>query len=271
MKKIYFLFLLIAFSSVFSQPLRKSVLSVSSGFVAENNSADSSNAMQFFFWGNYQFSSLDEISLMYKKYLTAGYDESLVALKASTNFFPFYFTFSFGQLGESSTQASGRRNVSYTSSSADFYYANATYYHKLVFYSLSLEHVSINWDTKEKVYSAEAKVTWRPSKDLSFTIGSLYAQSDNDTSYADFSFEAFWQPVYFFNVSFKGYFGEHRYYYDGDYMIMYSFPYTEKGSESLYFRFYPWKTFSLIFNYESRKFDTFNVDYFSLSFRYDFL
>ncbi len=269
--KIKTFFLLLLFSaSVFGQPLRKSVLSLAAGYVSGDNSLARNNSSQILFWGNYAFSSLDEISVVYKRFkfrqTEKSYSEHFYAVKGKLNFFPLFISASAGKLDGTFTP-----REQYPDASAEFYTGDVTLYNNLMFYTFSGEYVTVNWETKEKIYTGEVKITWRPTKYFAVTVGGGYSQSDYDSLYKSLSVEIFWQPLSFFNVSYKGYAGERRFYYDSDYMVAYNFPYTEKGARAVYLRFFPWRTLSVILNYEHRQYDLFAAEYYSLSLRYDFM
>jgi len=263
------LFILLALTAK-AQPLRKSVLSLATGYVSGDNSLSRNNSSQVLFWGNYAFSTLDEISAVYKKFSYNNsqqkYNETFFAIKTNLNFFPFYVSASYGGLSGTFTP----RN-SYPDAKATFYAGDVTYYNNLFFYRAAAEYVSIDWQSKENVVTVEGDITWRPTKYFYVMLGGNHAKSDSGYSFSSVSYEIFWQPVNFFNVTFKKYFGKHRFYYDADYMIMYNFPFTEQGAQALYLRFYPWKTLSVIFNYERREYELFSVEYYSISLRYDFI
>ncbi len=269
--KSRFLLLLLFFAvtNLTAQPLRKSVFSVASGYVYGKTTGVKNNSSQFFLWSNYAFSSLDEISAVYKKFSLnnrgISFNEDFLALNATLNFFPFYYSISLGG-------AAGKFNPSQYipgKVSSQFYSGKVTFYNHLFFYSVQTEYVSIKWKIREDVYSGSANVTWRPTKYFTVTSGGLISRSSLDTSYYAFSFEIFWQPFDFLNISFGQYFGKHRYFYDSDYMIFYEYPYTEYGARTVYLRFYPLKNLGIILNYEHRNYNFSSTEYYSLSLRYD--
>jgi len=266
-KKILFL-IIISNLSFFAQPLRKNVLSVASGYVLGYNSFTKGSSSQIILWGNYLFSSLHEISAVYKKFNLENngnaYKEDFFAIKGKVNLFPFYFSLTYGKLNGVFSPAKRLPDfISY------FFNGKATYYNHLIFYSLSSEYVNIAWKKEEKIFSGMIEITWRPSKYFAFTIGGLTSGSNMDSSYTALSLELFWQPFQFLNISAKSYFGKHRFYYDADYMIMYNFPYTETGASSFYLRIYPWHNLGIILNYEHRNYEFAFAEFYSLSLRYN--
>ncbi len=268
-KKIFPVLILI-FVNASGQPLRKSVFSLAAGYVSGDNSLAEKNSSQLVLWGNYAYSSLDEISVVYKKFQFSqdekSYNENFFAVNGKVNLFPFYFSASAGKL-----KGIFNPRESYPDASADIFAFEATYYKNLFFYTFAGKFVNIDWQTNEKIFTGEGKITWRPTKYFSATLGGLVSQSDYDSLYKAVSVEFFWQPLDFFNISFLEYFGERRFYYNPDYMIFYSLPYTEKGARSFYLRFYLWKKLGLILNYEYRDYDLFSAEFYSISIRYDFI
>ncbi len=265
----YFVLLLIVGSVLSAQPLRKNVLSFAGGYVLGNASDNAKNSEQFLLWGNYLSSSLDEYSVALKKFSVSKnesvYKEDFIALKGFFNFFPLYFSASFGGL-------KGKFNQGDFQSNSNFYFlaVSSTYYHRLLFYSLKGKYVISKGLTKEEIYSGEMKVTWRPTKYYSFAFIPNLSQSSGDSNFVSLGLEFFWQPLPFFNISYYQYWGKRRFNFNDNYLILYNTPFTEQGGRSVYLRFYPISKLSLILNYEHRSYETFTQEYYSVSLRYDF-
>ncbi len=259
------------FSLTYSQPLRKSVFSIAGGYIKGNNSlVNYKSSNQYLFWARYAFSSLDAVSVSYKKnniqYTGFNYSENFLIAGAEVNFFPVYFIFDYGNArGEFSG------NTDLPNFSGDIFSADLIYYNSLFFYSLNGKFIRTNWKTREKFYSVLPKLTWRPTKYFSASVFGQVSKSDSGTYYNSYGYSIFWNPLPIVSFSIKEYFGSRKYDFDSEYKVFYGIPFVEKNARIFYVRIFPWRTLSIILNYEHRNYETFAQEYYSASLRYDFI
>ncbi len=269
---IFILFFLLLQTSLFSQELRKSLLSVTGGYVVGNNSSYKNNSSQYLIWGDYYFSTLDEVSAVYKRFSlnenTFDYNENFFAVKGLMNFFPFYIRGAFAHLNGEYNNA----NLSYNIS-GNMFSGEGVYYYKLFFTSLGVKYISFNgYGNSEKLVVGFGDIKWRPAQWFSVTLGTQIMNSFlTDSLYKSVNLEFFWAPVKFANFSVMGFAGERKYNFDRNYLISYNIPDKETGAYSAYIRVFPVRQIGLIMNYEKHFYDEFSVEYYSLSVKFNLL
>ncbi len=269
---VLILFSLLLHNSLFSQELRKSLFSVTGGYVVGNNSSYENNSSQYLIWGDYYFSTLDEISAVYKRFSlnenTFDYNENFFAVKGLMNFFPFYIRSAFAHLSGKYNNANLSYNISGNMISGE-----GIYYYKLFFTSLGGKYISFNgYGNSEKLAVGFGDIKWRPMQSFAVTLGTQIMKSlISDSLYKSVNIEFFWSPVKFANFSVMGFTGERKYNFDRNYLISYNLPDKETGAYSAYVRVFPVRQIGLILNYEKHFYNAFSVEYYSLSVKFNLL
>ncbi len=270
MKKVFllFLFLILLLNTSFSQELRKSMLSLTTGYVAGNNSSYENNSSQYLIWGDYYFSSLDQISGVYKKYKLneSGFDynENFYAVKGLLNFFPFYFAGAFARID--GTYKNQNENYKTT---GNIFSGEGTYYYNLFFFTIGGKYISFSGS--DKLTAGFGEIKWRPSLYFSVSLGAQIMRNPQDSLFTSMNLDFFYAPYKFINFSLSGFAGERKYNFDKDYLIAYNIPDKEIGAYSTFVRIFPIKKIGFIMNYEKHFYDNFFVEYYSLSVKYNLL
>ncbi len=268
MKKLFptiLLFSLFFQSAIFSQQLRKNIISVTSGYVVGNNSSQANNSSQYLLWGDYFSSNLDEISAVYKNFnlneSDFNYKEVFFAIKGLVNLFPLYLTGSIARLNGKYKNEFGNYNVT-----GNLFSGEGIYYYNLFFLSLGGKYISYNsYGNSEKIVAGFGEVKWRPSLFFTASIGTQIMKSNADSLYKSVSLDLFYKPFRFVNFSLMGFVGERKYNFDRKYLISYNLPQKETGAYSSYIRIDPIKQIGFILNYEKHFYDNFSVEYYSVS------